>query len=410
MTPVELAAILAGAILLASMVSVEIGVSVALIELALGVILGNTFHLDPDQAWLVFIASFASVVLTFLAGAEVDPDDFRERFVASASMGFVSFVGPFVVATLIAIGPLGWTTKASLIAGTALSTTSLAVVYAVLVETGLNSVRVGKLIMSACFVTDMCTVIALSVIFIKPTAWFPVFIVVSIAVIVLLPRIARWFFGRYGDRVIEPEIKLVFAVLFGLMVLGDEANSQAVLPAFVLGLVMSRHYQRHQQEQRRLRVVAFAFLTPFFFLRGGMNVSLGAVIANLGVLAVLAVAKLLPKLGLVLPLARRYAPAHAPFMTLLMSTGLTFGTISALYGLTAHIIDRTQFSLLVTVVVLSAIVPTAIAQRWFSPDVEAELAGDNRVATARNQARQRLSDPVSSSEAATPLRRLGCRV
>src|ERR1700683_4788280 len=196
MTPVDVAPIPAGAILLASMVSVEIGVSVALIELALGVILGNTFHLDPDQAWLVFIASFASVVLTFLAGAEVDPDDFRERFVASALMGFVSFAGPFVVATLIAIGPLGWTTKASLIAGTALSTTSLAVVYAVLVETGLNSVRVGKLIMSACFVTDMCTVIALSVIFIKPTVWFPVFLAVSVVVIVVLPRAAPWFFSR----------------------------------------------------------------------------------------------------------------------------------------------------------------------------------------------------------------------
>jgi hypothetical protein len=57
----------------------------------------------------------------------------------------------------------------------------------------------------------------------------------------------------------------------------------------------------------------------------------------------------------------------AALTTLLMSTGLTFGTISALYGLTSHIIDRTQFSLLVTVVVLSAIIPTAIAQQWFSP-------------------------------------------
>jgi Kef-type K+ transport system membrane component KefB len=398
MTPVELAAILAGAILLASMVSVEIGVSVALIELALGVILGNTFNLDPDQAWLVFIASFASVVLTFLAGAEVDPDDFRERFVASASMGFVSFAGPFVVATLIAIGPLGWTTKASLIAGTALSTTSLAVVYAVLVETGLNSVRVGKLIMSACFVTDMCTVIALSAIFIKPTAWFPVFIVMSIAVIVLLPRIARWFFGRYGDRVIEPEIKLVFAVLFVLMVLADKANSQAVLPAFILGLVMSRHYQQHREQQRRLRVVAFAFLTPFFFLRGGMNVSLAAVFANLGLLAVLVGAKLVPKLGLVLPLARRFVPEHATFTTLLMSTGLTFGTISSLYGLQAHIIDRTQFSLLICVVVLSAIVPTAIAQRWFSPDVEAELTGDQQA--ERLPAGRGAAEPIPAPGAA----------
>ena len=378
MEPVQLAAILMGAALLASMVSVKVGVSVALIELAFGIGLGNVFNLNPDQSWLVLIASFASVVLTFLAGAEVDPDDFRERLGVSVTIGVASFAGPFVVATLVAVGPLGWTTKAALIAGTALSTTSLAVVYAVLVETGLNTVRVGKLIMSACFVTDMCTVIALSAIFIKPTIWFPVFIVASVGVIVLLPKLAPWFFRGFGDRVIEPEIKLVFAILLALMVLGDEAKSQAVLPAFVLGLVMSRHYQQHREEQRRLRVVAFAFLTPFFFLRGGMNVSLGAVFANLGVLAVLAASKLVPKLGLVLPLARRYAPEHAPFMTLLMSTGLTFGTISALYGLTAHIIDRTQFSLLVTVVVLSAIVPTAIAQRWFSPDVEAERAGDAR--------------------------------
>jgi Kef-type K+ transport system membrane component KefB len=370
MTVIQLAAVLMSAALLASMISVEVGISVALIELALGIALGNSFNLDPNQGWLVFLAGFASVVLTFLAGAEVDPDDFRERFGASITIGFVSFAGPFVAATLVALGPLGWTTKASLIAGTALSTTSLAVVYAVLVETGLNTVRVGKLIMSACFVTDMCTVIALSLIFIKPTVWFPIFLVVSVALIVLLPKVSLWFFGRYGDRVIEPEIKLVFAILLVLMVLGTEANSQAVLPAFVLGLVMSRHYQRHQEEQRRLRVVAFAFLTPFFFLRGGMNVSLAAVLTNLGVLGALFAAKMVPKLGLVYPLARRHTGPNATFTTLLMSTGLTFGTISALYGLTAHIIDRTQFSLLLAVVVLSAIVPTAIAQRWFSPPGE----------------------------------------
>ncbi len=367
MDAVQLAAILTAAALFASMLSVRIGISVALIELALGVVLGNLFKLNPNAEWLVWIASFASVVLTFLAGAEVDPDDFRERLGASLAIGLASFVGPFVVVALLAAGPLGWSTQASLIAATSLSETSLAVVYAVLVETGLNSTRVGKLIMSACFVTGMCTVIALSTIFARPTVWLPVFAVASIGAIVLLPRISPWFFARFGDRVIEPEIKLVFVVLLALMVLADAAHSQAVLPAFVLGLVMSRHYRAHQEEQRRLRVVAFAFLTPFFFLRGGMNVSLDAVAANIGILVVLLAAKLVPKLGLVYPLARREAGSNARFATLLMSTGLTLGTISALYGLNNHIIDRTQFSLLVGVIVLSAIVPTAIAQRWFSP-------------------------------------------
>jgi Kef-type K+ transport system membrane component KefB len=376
--PVQLAAILAVVVVVASMVSVELGVTVALLELTLGVVVGNVFDLGGAE-WLDFIAKFGSIVLTFLAGMEVDPDYMRRRLSASLGMGFTSFAGPFAVASLVSYFLLGWTLKASLIAGTALSTTSLAVVYAVLVERDLITTQVGKLLMSATFVTDVCTAVALSAIFIKPNAWFPVFLVVSLALVLTLPRIAPWFFRRYGDRVIEPEIKLVFACLFVLMVLADLANGHAVLPAFVLGLMMSRHYAEHREEQKRMRVVAFAFLTPFFFLKGGLNVSLGAVFSNLGLLGALLLTKMVPKIAFILPLARRAVPRHATFTTLLMSTGLTFGTISSLYGLTAGIIDRTQFSLLVTVVVLSAVVPTAIAERWFLPDAAEEREVDRRV-------------------------------
>jgi Kef-type K+ transport system membrane component KefB len=367
-----LAALLGGTILVASTISVEIGLSVALIELAAGVFVGNAFHPTiPD--WLSFIGSFAGIVLTFLAGAEVDVPQFRREWRASVSIGGVSFFAPFFVAGSIAYWVLGWNLKQSEIAGIALSTTSLAVVYAVLVETGLNQELVGKRLMSATFVTDFGTAAALSILFIKPNLWIIPFIVASVALIVVLPRIAPWFFGRYGDRVIEPEIKLVFASLLLLMWLGDSAHSHAVLPAFVLGLALANHYAEHREEQVRLRVVAFAFLTPLFFLKGGLNVSLGAVWANVGVLALLFAAKMVPKLVGVYPLARRFTAPHATFTTLLMSTGLTFGTISSLYGLNAGIIDRTQFSLLITVVVLSAIVPTAIAQRFFQPHPELKV-------------------------------------
>jgi Kef-type K+ transport system membrane component KefB len=380
----QLAAVLAVVVLLASVVSVELGVTVALIELTLGVVAGNAFDLQ-SQDWLDFIAQFASIVLTFLAGMEVDPAYMRRRLTASVGIGVVSFTGPFVVASGVAYFLLDWTARASLITGTALSTTSLAVVYAVLVERGLTDTSVGKLLMSATFVTDLCTALALSAIFIKPNVWFPVFIVISVALIVLLPRLAPVFFGRYGDRVIEPEIKLVFLCLLVLMVLADASNGHAVLPAFVLGLVLSRHYQEHREEQKRLRVVAFAFLTPFFFVKGGLNVSLGAVFSNLGLLGALLAAKMLPKIGFIYPLARREDRRHGTFITLLMSTGLTFGTISSLYGLNAGIIDKTQFSLLVTVVVLSAVVPTAIAERWFLPDAERERAVDRRLAYAQSE-------------------------
>ena len=377
MEPIQLAAVLAAVVLVASIVSVELGITVALVELTLGIVVGNAFDLHSQQ-WFDFIASFASVVLTFLAGMEVDPDYMRDRARATVGIGIASFVAPFVVASVVAYLLLDWSARGSLIAGTALSTTSLAVVYAVLVERDLSDTRIGKLLMSATFVTDLCTALALSAIFVKPNLWFPLFLAVSLALVLALPKVAPWFFGRYGDRVIEPEIKLVFACLLVLMVLADASNGHAVLPAFVLGLVMSRHYEEHREEQTRLRVVAFAFLTPFFFLKGGMNVSLSAVFGNLGILAALLVAKMLPKLGVVYPLARRASRRHAAFATLLMSTGLTFGTISALYGLSAGIIDRTQFSLLVAVVVLSAVVPTAIAERWFLPDAERERHEERR--------------------------------
>jgi Kef-type K+ transport system membrane component KefB len=372
-----LAAVLAITILIASTISVEVGLSVALIELAAGVVIGNVFTVSvPD--WLSFIGSFAGVVLTFLAGAEVDVPQFRREWRASIAIGAVSFVAPFAMAMASAYWLVGWNREQAEIGGLALSTTSLAVVYAVLVESGLNRSIIGKRIMSATFVTDILTVIGLSLLFAKPSLWIVPFIVVSVLVIWGFPKVAPWFFGRYGDRVIEPEIKFVFAALFIFMYLGTKANSQAVLPAFVLGLAMSAHYVQHRKEQERIRVVAFAFLTPFFFLKGGLNVSLSAVWANLGVLGILAAAKLIPKFGGVYPLARRFAAPHAMFTTLLMSTGLTFGTITSLYGLQSGIIDQAQFSLLITVVVLSAIVPTAIAQRYFAPRGTEQAAVDPR--------------------------------
>src|SRR5262249_37895014 len=226
----------------------------------------------------------------------------------------------------------GWDWRAAQIGGIALSTTSLAVVYAVLVESGLNATRIGQLIMSATFVTDLGTVLALSLLFIHPTWWLLPFIVASVGLIVVMARLEGWFFTRYGHRVIEPEIKGAFAALLLLMWLGDKASSHAVLPAFLLGLALSRSFERHRATQQRFRVVAFAFLTPFFFLRSGMNVSVPLVWANLGLLTILLAVKLAAKSAGGYPLARRGSRPHAGFTTLLMSTGLPFGTISAPYG------------------------------------------------------------------------------
>jgi Kef-type K+ transport system membrane component KefB len=353
-------------ILVASMASVELGISVALIEIILGVVASNGFGLHTTP-WIDFLASFASIVLTFLAGAEVDPDVMQERLKESLWIGGISFLVPFLGAWMAAYYLFGWDWKAAQICGVALSTTSLAVVYAVLVETGLTHTTLGKIIMASTFVTDFGTALALSLLFVRPTWWLVPFLLVSAGLIIVMPRLQPWFFPRYGGRVIEPEIKGAFAALLVLMYFAQRAESHAVLPAFILGLAVARILQANREQQRRFRVVAFALLTPFFFIKSGMNVSLTAVAANLGLTAGLLAVKLLTKWVGVYPTARRYLSEGATYTTLLMSTGLTFGTISSLYGLNAGIITKDQFSVLVTVVVLSAVVPTWIAQRFFQP-------------------------------------------
>jgi Kef-type K+ transport system membrane component KefB len=370
------AAIAGALILLASMVSVEFGLSVAITEIIAGVIAGNFLGLHTTP-WMDFLAGFASIVLTFLAGTEVDPGLLREKWRESLLLGGLSFLVPFLACMAFAYWVLHWSLQASEIAGVALSTTSLAVVYAVLVETGLTATPIGKMIMASTFVTDFGTALALSLLFIHPGPMLVVFVIVSALLIVLVPLVSPWFFRRYGERVTEPEIKMIFAALFIMMLVAELGQSHAVLPAFIFGLVMASFLASHRNQLRRLRVVAFAILTPFFFIKSGMNVSLPAVAANLGWLGLFLLLKLSTKFIGVYPVARRFVRQHAWYTTLLMSTGLTFGTIASLYGLNSGILDKAQFSVLITTVIGTAIVPTFIAQRFFTPDVELEQEAEN---------------------------------
>lgn len=368
MTELATATVLAAFILAASLISVEFGISVAVIEIGFGVAGAALFGFRPTP-WIDFVGSFAGIVLTFLAGAEVDREILRREWKPALLIGGLSFVFPFAGVGLFAYYVAGWTVPQAEIAGVALSTTSLAVVYAVLVETGLTTTELGKILMAATFVTDLGTAVALSVLFIRPNPHLALFIGVSALVIVVMVGLQRPFFARYGARVIEPEIKGAFLALFVLMWAADLANSHAVLPAFLLGLAVSDVFRRHPEEQRRFRVVSFAFLTPIFFLKGGLNVDVGEAVAGAWLLAAFLFVKIATKFAGVLPVALRHVRPHAMFTTLLMCTGLTFGTISSLYGLNAGIIDRQQFTVVLGAVIGSAIVPTIVAQRWFSPPV-----------------------------------------
>jgi len=378
--------IVAALVFLASIISVELGLAAAIIEITLGVIAGNFLGVTQLD-WISYIASFGGILLTFLAGAEVDLRVMREKAKESLAIGGFSFFGPFLGTLLFSHYLLGWDWRAAQLAGIALSTTSLAVVYAVLVETGLTNTTIGKIIMASTFVTDFGTAAGLSLLFINPntdTVWFAL---VSIGIIALTPLAAPFFFKRYGERVIEPEIKLLFLLLLVLMYFAYVGASHAILPAFVLGLALSTVFRDNLQLQRKLRVVAFAFITPIFFLNGGLNVSLPLLWSNGGLFLLLLALKLGTKFIGVYPLSKLFIPREATYTTLLMSTGLTMGTISSVFGYQTGIINQAQFSVLVSVVVASAILPTFVAQRFFHPHHALEALGSEVEAEALIQSR-----------------------
>lgn len=374
--PLLVALVLGIAAVAASMVSVELGISVAVVEIVAGVVLGNTVRI-ASPGWLLFLAGFGSVVLTFNAGAEIDPAQLRRTWRASLLIGSLSFLAPFGVVLALTRYGLHWTWPAAEIAGIALSTTSVAVIWAVAVETKLAGTALGQLLISATFVTDLGTVLALSVLFVAPSWWLVPFAFVSIALIVGMRRLEGWFFRRYGERVIEPELKGAFAALLLLMWLAEKAEAEAVLPAFVLGYALAPTLARYPALRSRFRIVSFSLLTPFFFLQAGLNVEFGLVAANIGLLVLLLATKLVSKTVAVYPLARRHAKHAAVPVSLLMSTGLTFGTIASQAGLALGFVTRAQFSVLVFVVVLSAVIPTAVAQRMLRrrPDLAAQPVG-----------------------------------
>jgi Kef-type K+ transport system membrane component KefB len=360
--------------LVASLISIRVGISVALVEILVGAVAGNLPHLShfvQQTEFTTFLASIGSLMLTFLAGAEIDPVSLRRHWKASLSIGFVSFLLPFLGAFALCYWALGWTLKASEIGGVALSTTSVAVVYAVMVETGLNREELGKLILAACFVTDLGTVLALGGLFANFRALLVVFVVVSAFVLAVLPVTTRFVIERAGHRVSEPEIKFLLVVLFGLGALAVAAGSEAVLPAYVAGLVIAGVFLHDRVLIDRMRSICFALLTPFFFLRAGTLISAPALVSGAGVILALLAVKLLAKGIGVWPTASafRIPRRERTYLTLLMATGLTFGSIAALFGLTHHLITQQQYTELVTVVILSAFVPTLVAQQFFRPAV-----------------------------------------
>jgi len=250
-----------------------------------------------------------------------------------------------------------------------MSTTSVAVVYAVMLEFGFNRTEYGKTVLAACFVTDLGTVVALGLIFAPFTFKTAIFVAVGIVVFLALPWVTPRFFKLYGNRPSELETKFLLLCLLGMGALAGWADSEAVLPAYLIGMVLAGTVGKDHVLVRRLRTLTFGLLTPFYFIRAGSFVSIPSLIAAPAAFMFFLTIKIATKIAGVYPVTKLFSAPdrEAMYTTLLMSTGLTFGTISSLFGLSHGIINQAQYSALVAAVIGSAVIPTLIANAIYLP-------------------------------------------
>ena len=371
-----LAALWLGLALVATLLSIWLKIATALSEivvgtiaqLVIGAIIGAAV-LGTGESWITFLSGAGAIVLTFLAGAELDPMVFKTKWKEASAVGVIGFVAPFLGCAAAAHWLLHWDVRPSWLGGVALSTTSVAVVYAVMLEFGLNRTDYGKTILAACFINDLLTVLALGLIFAPFTFRTLIFAGGSLVAFIILPWLTPRFFRWYGGRPSELEAKFLLLALFALGALASWADSEAVLPAYMIGMVLAGTVGKDHILVRRLRTLTFGLLTPFYFIRAGSFVSVPALAAAPLAFVILLGTKMATKFAGVFPMTKAFKSPRRESMytTLLMSTGLTFGTISSLFGLSHHIISQAQYSLLVAAVIGSAVVPTLIANALYLP-------------------------------------------
>jgi glutathione-regulated potassium-efflux system ancillary protein KefC len=371
-----IASIWFGMAIISSIISYHLKLSIAIVEICTGIVAAAIasmyFSLDDlgmNLEWLRFIASTGAILLTFLAGAELEPKVIRKKFKEVSVVGLVGFFAPFLGCTAIAYYGLHWSIQSSLLCGVALSTTSMAVVYSVMLETGLNKTDFGKGILGSCFVNDLGTVIALGLLFSPFTFKTLVFVVVTTFIIIVLPKFSTYLTKLYAYRTAAIRTKWLLFVLFGLSALALWSGSEAVLPAYLTGIVLAEFSSTDHAWIQRLRTLTVGFLTPFYFIRAGAFVSIPAIISAPIAFLALFGGKVVSKIFGLHPVIKLFRRNHNErwYYTLMMSTGLTFGTISAMYGLTHNIISKEQYSFLVAVVIASAIIPTLIAGIYYIP-------------------------------------------
>lgn len=365
------AALIALVVVLAGIVGIRSGISSTILEAIAGILLGNFMGVKVEP-WLDFLGTFGGLMLILLAGAEVDLVLLVKHARQSFTLGFMAFIIPFIGEMLFLYAFTSWSFLAKIVTSLALTATAIAVIYTLFLESGLLGTDASKLIIAAVFINDIITLMCINLISHEFNSFTLIFIFAIVAMALGLPKLLEYIVNHYGKHSSELEIRFIIAVVLGISFLADAGQMQAVFGAFLLGLVSANSIRSYENLLPKIRSITFSLLSPLFFIKAGLLVSLPAVMQSALLIFGLLGMKIISKSIGTYYYNKKWMPNAPIFSTILFSTGLTVGIVTAAFGRDFGFLDQAQFSVVMITVILSAIIPTLIARRFIprisSPD------------------------------------------
>ncbi|HEY9072012.1 MAG TPA: cation:proton antiporter [Candidatus Ozemobacteraceae bacterium] len=354
-------------ILASGILSLELGISVSVMEILAGVAAG-TFAGLRSSDWLEHTAAFGLLGIMFFAGFETDLVMLRRNWRSSLTIGLVSFFLPALLVGGVSYLLLGMSAQPAALTAIGLSTTSLALVYSDLKRQGLLKEAPGQVLLGAAMVVDVISMISLAVLFEGLTMVSLVILGMIMLWMTRLPRFCRWLFVRYAANQIELKTRFVLLLLLSLVIASKQASVHVSILAFAAGAFLNEVLAEHDELQLKLQSIVFGLVAPVFFFKAGLSVRL--INLHLGLLpsvAVLGLASFGGKIAGTWFAARHVLPAaEARRAAILFNYQLSFGIVTASFGLESGIIGASGY-LTILVLIISSSLLTSILARFQQP-------------------------------------------
>lgn len=350
-----------GLIIFAGFIAIKLSIVSAIFEILAGVIAFNFFNF-PGAEVIDVLAELGILALMFFAGLEIDFDVLKKNAKSSMVIGSASFLSPFLAVYFITAYFLHFSYEQALLSAVALSTTSIALVYPLLLKSKERLDNTGKKILSAAMIVDLLSMIALSLMFSDITYITIAFILAFAIFSYFVPYFGERIFSHYKGNTVELEFKIILFLILGIGIAGEAIGIEAVFLAFILGIITSGVIVEHVKLWDKLRGITFGFLAPIFFFKVGTTLSLIALFENIWLILLLFAVSFISNFAGTYIFSKKYMGRKTRYISILFNSQLSLGIVAATIGYELEIFNTGIYASVVGAVVLSSVLASILSK------------------------------------------------